>query len=86
MPGKTNEGQGHPCGQMVKFPLCFGGPGFRWFGSWARTWHRSLGHPEVAFHMPQLEGPTTKNIQLCIGGLWGEKGKIKKKKRLMKGK
>ena len=33
--------------------------------------------------MPQLEGPTTKNIQLCTGGLWGEKGKNKifKKKR-----
>ena len=27
--------------------------------------------------MPQLEGPTTKNIQLCNKGLWGEKGKIK---------
>ena len=25
--------------------------------------------------MPQLEGPTTKNIQLCTGGIWGEKGK-----------
>ena len=25
--------------------------------------------------MPQLEGPTTENIQLCTGGLWGEKGK-----------
>ena len=23
--------------------------------------------------MPQLEGPTTKNIQLCTGGLGGEK-------------
>ena len=36
--------------------------------------------------MPQLEGPTTKKIQLCTGGLWGEKGKNKifkkKKKRL----
>ena len=27
------------------------------------------------FRRPQLEGPTTKNIQLCTGGLWGEKGK-----------
>ena len=27
--------------------------------------------------MPQLEGPTTENIQLCTGGLWGEEGKIK---------
>ena len=32
-------------------------------------------HAEAASHMPQLEGPTTKNIQLCTGGLWGEKGK-----------
>ena len=31
--------------------------------------------------MPQLEGPTTKNIQLCTGGLWGEKGKIKSLKK-----
>ena len=35
--------------------------------------------------MPQLEGPTTKNIQLCTGGLWGEKRKkiksLKKKKK-----
>ena len=29
--------------------------------------------------MPQLEGPTTKNTQLCTGRLWGEKGKNKKK-------
>ena len=27
--------------------------------------------------MPQLEGPTTKNVQLCTGGLWREKGKNK---------
>ena len=27
--------------------------------------------------MPQLEGPTTKNIQLRTGGLLGEKGKNK---------
>ena len=33
--------------------------------------------------MPQLEGSTTRNTQLCTMGLWGEKGKIKslKKKR-----
>ena len=23
--------------------------------------------------MPQLEGPTTKNIPLCTGGIWGDK-------------
>ena len=36
--------------------------------------------------MPQLEGPTVKNIQLCTGGLWGEKGKnkiLKKKKVIL---
>ena len=32
-------------------------------------------HAEAASHMPQLEGPTTKNIQLCAGELWGEKKK-----------
>ena len=59
---------------------------FRWFESWARTWHCSSDHAEVASHMPQLEGPTTKNIQLCTEGLWGEKGKnkiFKKKKEKM---
>ena len=30
-----------------------------------------------------LEGPTTKNIQLCTRGLWGEKGKIKSLKKKM---
>ena len=40
-------------------------------------------HQATASHVPQLEGPTTKNIQLCTRGLWGEKGKnkiLKKKK------
>ena len=46
------------------------------FGSWVWTWARSSNHAEAASHMPQLEGPTTKNIQLCTRGLWGEKGKI----------
>ena len=54
---------------------------FHRFESWARTWHRSSGHAEAASHMPQLEGPTTKNIQLCTGGLWGEKGEIKSLKK-----
>ena len=31
--------------------------------------------------MPQLEGPTSKNAQLCTGGLWGEKEKIKSLKK-----
>ena len=53
-------------------------PWFRQFGAWARTWHHSSGHIEVASHMPQLEGPTTKNIQLSTGGIWGEKAKRKK--------
>ena len=48
---------------------------FRWSESWALTWHCSSNHTEAASHMPQLEGPTTKNILLCTGGLWGEKGK-----------
>ena len=55
------------------------GPGFHWFRSWARTWHCSPGHTEAVCHMPQLEGPTAKNIQLCTGGIWGEKAGGKKK-------
>ena len=77
--------RGWPCGRVVKFVRSTaGGPVFRWFESWARIWHCSSSHAEAASHMPQLEGPTTKNIQLCTGGLWGEKGKnkiFKKKKK-----
>ena len=29
--------------------------------------------------MPQLEGPTTKNVQLYAGGIWEEKAGEKKK-------
>src|SRR3712207_8226911 len=36
-------------------------------------------HAEAASHIPQLEEPTTRNIQLCTGGLWGEKGKKDRK-------
>ena len=60
---------------------------FHQFESWARTWHCSSDHAEAASHMPQLEEPTTKNTQLCTGGLWGEKGKNKifKKKKTRSG-
>ena len=76
---------GWPRGRVVKFARsAAGGPVFRWFESWVWTWHCSSNHAEAASHMPQLEGPTMKNIQLCTGGLWGEKGKNKifKKKKL----
>ena len=74
---------GWPRGRVVKFARsAVGGPVFRWFESWTRTWHCSSDHAEAASHMPQLEGPTTKNIQPCTGGLWGEKGnKIKSLKK-----
>ena len=76
---KRNLWGGWPCGRVVRFARsAAGGPVFRWFESWARTWHCSLGHAEAASHIPQLEEPTTRNIQLCTGGLWGEKGKKKK--------
>ena len=74
---------GWPRGLVVKFACsAAGGPVFRWFESWAWTWHCSSNHAEAASHVPQLEGPTKKNIQLCTRGLWGEKGKknLKKKK------
>ena len=60
--------------------LHFCGPGFHRFGSWVQTWHHSSGHVEVASHMPQLEGPTTKVSNYVLGG-FGEK-KQEKKRRL----
>ena len=73
---KSRYSRGWPCGRVVKFARSTaGGPVFRWFESWARTWHCSSNHAEAVSHIPHLEGPTTKNIQLCTGGLWGEKGK-----------
>ena len=75
---------GLPCGWEVKFTCsAAGGPVFRWFESWARTWHCSLNHTEVASHMPQLEAPTTKNIQLCTGGFGDKKEKKIFKKNLL---
>ena len=53
--------------------------GFHCLGSWARTWHRSSGHAEVASHMPQLEGPTTKICYYVLEG-FGEKKEKKEKK------
>ena len=69
---------GWPRGRVVKFARSTaGGPVFRQFESWEQTWHCSSDHAEAASHMPQLEGPTTKSIQLRTGGLWGEKEKKK---------
>ena len=77
---KKNRGAG-PMAKWLSSRTLLRGPGFHEFKSWAQTWHRSSGHTEEASHMPQLEGLTTKNAQLCTGGLWGEKGKIKSLKR-----
>ena len=83
---RTKVLRGWPRGRVVEFACsAAGGPVFRWFKSWARTWHGSSSHAEAASHIQQLEGPTMKNIQLCTGGLWGEKRKknkiFKKKKK-----
>ena len=84
---KIIKPRGWPRGQVLKLARSAAGSSvFHWFKSWARTWHCSSNHAEVASHIPQLEGPTTKNIQLCPRGLWGEKGKkiksLKKKTKL----
>ena len=67
--------------QWLSLRALFRRPRVYQFESWVQTWHRSLGHAEAASHMPQLEGPTTKNTQLCTRGLWGETGKIKSLKK-----
>ena len=76
--------EGRGAGPGVRFARsAAGGPVFHWFESWARTRRCLSSHAQAASHVPQLEGPTTKNIQLCTRGLWGEKGKNKifKKKK-----
>ena len=62
------------------FTLCFGGPGFCQFGSWAQTWHHSSSHAEATSHMPQLEGPTTRIHNYVLGDFGEKKEKEKKKK------
>ena len=68
--------------------LHFSGPGFCQFGSWARIRHCSSGHVEVASHMPQLEGPTTKIYTTMYWGDLGRKSRGKKMKqgRIIRGK
>ncbi|XP_070093561.1 protein phosphatase 1M isoform X6 [Equus przewalskii] len=73
--------RGRPHGRVVKFTHCCGSPGFHWFGYWVPTWHHSSGHAEAASHMPQPEGPTTKNTQLCTRGIWEKKEKKKSEKK-----
>ena len=47
--------------------LRFSGPRFCWFGSWARTRHRSSGHAKAVSHMRQLK------IHNSVPGGFGEK-------------
>ena len=42
------------------------------------TWHCSSGHVEVASHMPQLEGPTTRIYNYVLGEFREKKQKKKK--------
>ena len=61
--------------EWLSFTLHCGSPGFR---SWAQIRHCSSGHVEVASHMPQLEGLTTKIYNYVPGGIWGEKAEKKR--------
>ena len=75
-PHKNHGTRGWPCGRVVGLARsAAGGAVFRWFRSWAQTWHCSSGHAGVASRVLQLEGPTVKSVQLCTGGALGRKGK-----------
>ena len=63
--------------------LCFSGPGFRWFGSWAQTWHHSSGHGEVASHIGQPEALTTRIYNYILGGFGEKKEKRKDWQRML---
>ena len=78
---KRKRVRGWPRGRMVKFmSSAAGGPVFRWFESWVRTWHCSKNHTEAASHMPQ------RRIYNYVLGGFGEKEEkinlfLKKKER-----
>ena len=55
-------------------------PRFPQFRSWARTWHHSPGHAEVASRMAQPE-PLTAGIYSYVLGGFGEKKKRRSRKR-----
>ena len=69
---------GRPGGQVVR-ALCFCGPGFCWFRSWAWTWHHSSGRAEGASHIAQPEGPTTRIYNYILRDFGEKKQKNKKK-------
>ena len=55
--------------------LCFGGLGFADSDSGCGPTHHSSNHAVVAFHIEELEWPTTR-IYNYVQGLWGEKIRI----------
>ena len=58
--------------------LCFSGPGFHQFGSWARTWHHSSSHAEAGSHIAQPEGFAA--IYTTVYWLlWGEEEEEKRR-------
>ena len=58
---------------VIKMKYLGAGAVAKWLSwSWARTWHRSSGHAEVASHMPQPEALTTRIYNYVPGGLWEE--------------
>ena len=71
--------RGRPHGQVgYVHVLCFGGLGSHRFRSWARTWHCSSGHAEVASYIAQPEGPTTRIYNYVLGGFEEEEEEKKK--------
>ena len=61
---------------MVKFTLCFGGPGFVGLHPGRRPTRGSASHAVAASHIEQ-EGLTTR-IYNYVLGLWGEEKKKRK--------
>ena len=51
--------------------------------SWVQTGHHSPGHTDVASHMTQLEGPTTKIYNYVLRG-FGEKKQKKNLKSILR--
>ena len=71
-----------PVAEGVSWCALLRGPGFCQFGFRVQTWHRSSSHVEVASHIAQLEGTTTRTYNYVLGG-FGEK-KRKQKESMCK--
>ena len=78
MPKKIQHGAS-PMAEWLSSGTPFQWPRFLGFRSWAWTQHCSSSYAEVASHLAEPEGPTTRIYNYVLGGFEEKKKKRKKK-------